>query len=219
MRVCKVDGCNVKHSAKGYCPRHYMHIKQRGRILDRTALDRNEIRIEGNIAKIWLYNSSGKKKSEGVVDVSDVDTIKAFKWTSVLLGGIEYVVGNVDGKLQRIHRVLLKPLDFEFIDHINGNALDNRRCNLRVVTQAENTRNSKTPCNNTSGTKGVSKVKKNGRWHAYIETNGERNNLGYFKNKDDAIKARKEAALKYHGEFAYEARPEFKDVSDLKASV
>lgn len=33
-KTCKVDGCNNKHSAKGYCNKHYLQMMKHGRIID-----------------------------------------------------------------------------------------------------------------------------------------------------------------------------------------
>jgi len=55
--------------------------------------------------------------------------------------------------------------------------------------------------NNTSGTKGVSLVSSNKKWHAYITVNKKRINLGYFADIEDAIKARREAEEKYLSDF------------------
>ena len=58
-------------------------------------------------------------------------------------------------------------------------------------------KNAKTPTNNTSGHKGVSKIKRSGKWRAYIVYKGKQINLGFFEKKEEAIEARKAAELKY----------------------
>src|SRR5690554_4306112 len=50
----------------------------------------------------------------------------------------------------------------------------------------------------SSGVKGVCWVKSRKRWNAYITIAGKSKNLGYFIDKEDAIKARKDAEEKYH---------------------
>lgn len=86
------------------------------------------------------------------------------------------------------------------IDHINGNKDDNRWCNLRSVTRGQNKQNSKTPRDNTSGVKGVSRYFN--KWIVYITHNGRRHYLGLFKTLEEAAAARKNAANSLHGEFA-----------------
>ncbi len=58
--------------------------------------------------------------------------------------------------------------------------------------------------NNTSGTSGVVWLKKSNLWRSRIEINNKSITLGYYKNKEDAIKARKEAEEKYFGEHSYD---------------
>lgn len=89
----------------------------------------------------------------------------------------------------------------EQIDHIDGDALNNRFDNLRAVTHAQNHLNRPRNRNNTSGVIGVF-FDKNGYckpWRAQIDHNGKRWNKG-FKTKEEAIAWRREAAarLGYH---------------------
>jgi hypothetical protein len=91
------------------------------------------------------------------------------------------------------------------IDHEDGNGLNNRWENLRDVTRLENMRNRRKYKNNTSGVVGVVWNKARGKWQVQIKVKGTLIFLGYFVNKDDAIKARKKADIKYgfhknHGE-------------------
>lgn len=89
-------------------------------------------------------------------------------------------------KTVRLHRFILNCPDNMVVDHINHNGLDNRKCNLRIVTIRENTLNRQLSKNNKSGVIGVC-FKKNDRvWEAYYCNKY----LGRFKNKKDAIKAR-----------------------------
>jgi HNH endonuclease/AP2 domain len=88
------------------------------------------------------------------------------------------------------------------VDHINGDPIDNRIKNLRVATVSENLANSKTNIRNTSGFKGVSRIKKTGKWCAYIRIMGKSINLGHYDRIEDAISARIAGASKYFGEFA-----------------
>ena len=91
----------------------------------------------------------------------------------------------------------------DYLDHINGDRDDNRIANLRSCTNAENMRNLVTlQRNNTSGTTGVCWFKPAGLWTAQIKVDGTNLNLGYYRDKEDAIKARKVAELRYFGEFA-----------------
>jgi hypothetical protein len=89
------------------------------------------------------------------------------------------------------------------LDHINRDKKDNRIHNLRLSTRNENNWNISPKKNNTSGFIGVYLHKKTGKWYSTIRTGVKRINLGYFDKIEDAVLARKEAAKKYHGIFAY----------------
>lgn len=84
------------------------------------------------------------------------------------------------------------------IDHINRNKKDNRRSNLRLVNKKQNALNSKIQSNNTSGVRGVSFCK-HGKWEAYIKVDGRKIYLGVYTEKDDAIRTRLLAEIKYFG--------------------
>jgi len=108
-----------------------------------------------------------------------------------------------------IHRIILerildrKLLEYEICDHINGNPMDNRRCNLRIATHAENMRNSKKRKHSKNQYKGVSQnCKSKTTWRAQIRVNGKRIHLGTFSSPEEAYKAYCEGAVKYHGDFA-----------------
>lgn len=109
----------------------------------------------------------------------------------------------VDGRRRNIamHRQIMgAPADME-VDHRGGDGLDNRRSNLRLADNFQNAQNVRTPRHNTSGVKGVSWSRCAGKWSARIEAFGKDVHLGLFESKDDARRAREEAAAKLHGEF------------------
>ena len=87
------------------------------------------------------------------------------------------------------------------VDHINRNPLDNRKSNLRIVNNQQNSMNKGHQKRNTSGHKGVSWDKSRNKWYAYITVNYKLINLGRFNILEDAIKARKKAEIKYFGEY------------------
>lgn len=115
------------------------------------------------------------------------------------LGGSSksYLRAKIKGKSYCVHRLVWLYHHGEFpvldIDHINGNGLDNRIENLRQVTKFQNGQNNRRRADNKSGCTGVIWFKPRSTWCAYIRHNNKRIHLGYFKDKDDAIKARKQA--------------------------
>jgi len=76
-------------------------------------------------------------------------------------------------------------------DHINHNTLDNRKCNLRSVTNQQNSFNRNDP-------KGYSYHKQSGKFHARIMVNGKTKSLGYYETTDNARKAYLHAKNIYH---------------------
>lgn len=90
------------------------------------------------------------------------------------------------------------------VDHINGCRLDDRFENLRQATNQQNAINRGTRCDNTSGIKGIHWIRHIRKWQARINVNGQRVNLGYFADIEEAKRVRREAASRHYGEFARE---------------
>lgn len=90
-----------------------------------------------------------------------------------------------------------------WIDHIDGDRANNRASNLREVDSTRNAWNRKMQRNNTTGVKGVTKVKSQQVWTASLRVGcGKRLFLGRFKTVDEAAAAVAGARRMYHGEFA-----------------
>ena len=90
----------------------------------------------------------------------------------------------------------------KYIDHIDGNSLNNKIENLRSATQSQNMANSRMKNTNTSGYKGVTFRKDTKKWQAAIMVNGKHISLGSFSKKEDAAKAYEIGAIKNYSEFA-----------------
>ena len=88
-----------------------------------------------------------------------------------------------------------------YTDHINRIRLDNRKCNLRTVTSAQNFTNTSKYKNNKSGYKGVSKTKKD-KWRASIQYNKKVYNLGDYNTKEEAAIAYDTIAVQLFGEYS-----------------
>lgn len=109
-----------------------------------------------------------------------------------------YLMGRLDGKRRKAHRLIWKmlhgvePLE---IDHIDGDKANNRPDNLRSVTKSENMRNAPRPRANISGVVGVSQ--RRGKWSARIKRNRRNIYLGDFHRFEDAVAARKAAEERF----------------------
>jgi hypothetical protein len=108
---------------------------------------------------------------------------------------------------ERMHRVILedmleRPLkECEFVDHVNGNGLDNRRGNLRLATKSQNAQNRRKVNGTTSQYKGTTWDKHSNKWKAQIRHNGKLIHLGLFDTEADAHRAYCEKAKELFGEF------------------
>ena len=140
-----------------------------------------------------LRRYKGRSPVSVLVDDEDYDIVRQHAWYLHPLG---YIAGKANGKRTYLHRFIMKPLPGKVIDHINGDKLDNRRCNLRACEVKENVRNASRPSNNTSGYTGVSFRKDRNVYRANIMVDRKQIHLGHYKTIDGAIMARKRAEKK-----------------------
>lgn len=99
----------------------------------------------------------------------------------------------------KFHRLVMNAQPGQQVDHINGDSLDNRKLNLRLVTSLENNRNMKPRLGFSSRFKGVGWHK--GGWRVRIRVNYQHISVGFFKDEVEAAAAYDLASLKYHGEY------------------
>jgi hypothetical protein len=131
-----------------------------------------------NVGLKWYYGGNGyavrKNRKEGMIYLH--------RWV-------------MENKLGR----KLKPK--EHVDHISGVKLDCTRDNLRPCTMAQNIANAKIRSDNTSGVRGVSIDKRNGRYLAQYYIKGKKYHIGSYVTKEEAIKARKDKEIKLYKDF------------------
>ncbi|MCP4060719.1 MAG: HNH endonuclease [Pseudoalteromonas sp.] len=112
-----------------------------------------------------------------------------------------YVVLRFDGKLQYAHRVIYSMMVGDVsggcIDHVNGNRADNRLANLRLVSRAENNKNSTIQKNNVSGVTGVHFDKGTSKFRVQISVKNKTKHIGVYGELSEAVKARKNAEIKF----------------------
>ncbi|KKL19433.1 hypothetical protein LCGC14_2465540 [marine sediment metagenome] len=143
-----------------------------------------------------------------IVDDEDYERLIQYDWYVHKGRHTYYARRSVkeDGKwkVRCMHSDIINvPTGFQ-ADHKNRKGYDNRKCNLRICTHAQNIQNSK--LNKTSKYssryKGVSWFKITKKWRAYIKKNNVFTSLGYYSNEIDAAKAYDKAARGLFGEFA-----------------
>lgn len=139
-----------------------------------------------------------------LIDSKDYDRVSCYKWY-LHKGG--YAARSIKGNGKTITVFLhhfITGVDFKYVvDHINGNRLDNRKSNLRVVTAQQNSFNRARNKNKISSIyKGVFWSKEKLMWFSLIKLNGESNHLGYFKSEIDAACAYNEKSKELFGEYA-----------------
>lgn len=108
--------------------------------------------------------------------------------------------GRFNQKLIYMHREIMNAPEGKEVDHINGNRLDNRRENLRIVSRQENRLNHPKR-NNKSGYTGVVFIEEKNKYRATITYKNKTRNLGYFSSAQDAGIAYKKEAEILFGEF------------------
>lgn len=139
-----------------------------------------------------------------LVDELDYERVIAVgKWYANPSGATFYARKNyrVGGRYFsiRMHTLIT---GLAYVDHANGNGLDNRRCNLRFATGSENARNRGLRSDNTSGFKGVSWDKQHQTWAAYISDGARQRRIGRFSDREEAARAYDAAAIQLFGDFA-----------------
>ena len=126
---------------------------------------------------------AGSKHTQGYITIG-------FQGSSYLAHRLAWVIfyGSLDQSMQ--------------VDHANNIKTDNRICNLRLSSHAENCRNSAARKHNGSAMKGVKHDKRAHTWGARITTNGVVRWLGTYQSAEDAHAAYRKAAIELHKEFA-----------------
>lgn len=160
--------------------------KVKGTLRGESRIKRNDYKIRGEV--LTVYFNSGQSF---VCDASDLDIVQNHTW---YLNKNGYARSS-DG--QYFHRQIIDIPEGYIVDHINGNKLDNRKCNLRLCRHIDNSHNMKNFSTNTSGHTGVYK-QKNGRYTSTIVVNYNKIHLGVFDSFEEACEAYDLAKTKYH---------------------
>lgn len=154
------------------------------------------LRNKDNQCIIQIFNKKKEKVTETIVDDEDYYKLKQYSWYKTK----DYVAGHINSKNKLIHRYILNYDGKDVVDHINNNPLDNRKCNLRIVTKKQNSMNVSVSKNATSKYIGVSWCKNSNKWSCQISVNRKKIHLGLFEKEDDAARCRDIATKKHFGE-------------------
>lgn len=152
------------------------------------------------------------RKYSAMVDDEDYDWLMKYKWTVMKDGNTFYASTSFPRPNQKnkyfgvkMHRMILGLTDINIEgDHENGNGLDNRRSNLRICNQQQNTLNRRKNLKKSCKFMGVSisKLNKSSPYKATINVGGENIHLGYFTVAEDAARAYDKKAKEHRGDWA-----------------
>lgn len=139
-----------------------------------------------------------------LLDADAIPLFDQYTWWYSKRTRMRYVASGTtsNGKKKHflLHRIVIDAGTGEICDHINGDTLDNRRCNLRIVTAIENSRNAaKKKTGNATRFKGV--TARFGKFNTSIRIDGKLKWLGTYTNDAEAAYVYDTASLAHHGEF------------------
>lgn len=157
----------------------------------------NDIVCDGDVARI-IIESRTYGHLEALIDVADVPLVRGRRWTAVPAHRATRTVFYVssekgsrrDRRTTKLHRLLCAAEGLE-VDHINGDPLDNRRCNLRAVTHQHNQWN-------RTQARGTKFCAHTGKFVAQIGVDQKKISLGYFKTEEEAHRAYLDAKTRLH---------------------
>jgi len=137
-----------------------------------------------------------------IVDDEDFDILNQYKWFCSNSGyAMRAPWPTQKPKHLIMHRIILNCPKGLQVDHINGNKLDNRKSNLRIVEEKYNHLNIAKRCTNKSGHKGVDWRPEKQKWRARINLHKKAYSLGHYDNIVDAIEAYNKAAKILYGKY------------------
>ena len=156
---------------------------------------------DGDVTKVLVFDKAGRITAEALIDTDDKPLVQTYgAWYKDNNG---YLLADSRGenrKRARIHRLVMNATGDQIVDHINCDPLDNRKSNLRFVTEHENQQNRRgANKNSVTGVRGVSPEKRinkstrtlelTGKFDARIEWDGTKFHLGVFDSIESAAKA------------------------------
>lgn len=165
-----------------YCSRE-CHYKSHGR----RVTDRGDGTAEVELTQGYV----------AIIDAADIGLVDGMSWQAFPHRGTVYARCTSNGRAMLLHQILI-PGHGLIRDHIDRDGLNNRRSNLRVVSNAENLQNQGPSVRSNSGYKGIA-VLPDGRFRVKFQNR----QLGIYRSISDAVETYNDAALKAFGAFAY----------------
>jgi len=160
---------------------------------------KNKYQVKGDIVEVYLTCQGGKT---ALFDTSDLPLLQNIPGKLTLKKGYVAYVYTCEPYKQKailLHRLIMNAPPDLFVDHINGNRLDNRKSNLRLCNNRYNIQNRTTANkNNMSGYKNVHWHKNHQMYQVSIRADGKLMYIGRTKDLEEAKKMAEEARKKYH---------------------
>ena len=128
---------------------------------------------------------TGEVVGHSLIDDADVALASGYPWR---LSSHGYANARVGNGVIYLHRLVMGNPD-GMVDHINGDKLDNRKANLRVVDAAGNAQNRNVFGGQYSAHRGVTRNKRTGKWVAQARLNGRQVHIGTFATEIEAARA------------------------------
>lgn len=139
------------------------------------------------------------KSEPFLFDAIDYPLISQYRWSIAPQG---YARTSEQGRTIPMHTLIMGRKPGYVVDHISGEVMDNRRENLRFCTYQQNSFNQRLSCSNTSGYKGVSLVKRSGKYEAYVYMSDKKHSFGSHPKAEDAARVRDYHATQMFGQFS-----------------
>ena len=128
-----------------------------------------------------------------IIDLEDYSRVSKYLWVAHKNRNMFYArraISRENGKQrdEKMHHLVFgTPPEGMMIDHINGNGLDNRKANLRFVTNRQNCMNRHQK--KSSQYPGVTRNKRSGVWNAQAQVNGKHKHIGTYCTEIEAYNA------------------------------
>jgi hypothetical protein len=176
---CSFEGCDRKVRRSKLCALHY---GQKNRY-NPFQIRKNSMPSPISKGKVALYGNRDGRRNQIIgyayIDAEYETLLGHYHWC---LSG-KYACTPINGKTAYMHRLIMQPPDCRQIDHIDGDGLNNRRSNLRIVTQRQNMHNQKRI--SKSGHRNVYATR-NGKWMVRVREKGKVKYYGTYSILEDA---------------------------------